>query len=265
MNFEKHHTVRHRPSRDRSRAHKAWEVWSRGEDGDRPHFVEAYADKGEAQRKVSRLRASHPYAHYMLKHRRVASARTFGTRGHRRSRRDCVGVHTHDSAIGARRSSRDRLTTAKRRALRSTQFALPRRRALPIENASHVRNAAARLEQMRKRRTVTPAEYRAARARIVRAERRLGIHSRLGIGTSRRRSGRARRDPSGHRVYSYDSSSRLQGSASAELVRESEAEAPTGAVPAYRDERGVWQYVAPSQVDHYRRNLQQDVRTVYVE
>lgn len=66
-------------------------------------------------------------------------------------------------------------------------------------------------------------------------------------------------------VMSYESAARLSGTASEELVAQSEAAAPTGAVPAYRDEAGVWQYVAPSQVDHYRSQLREDVVTVYVE
>jgi hypothetical protein len=65
-------------------------------------------------------------------------------------------------------------------------------------------------------------------------------------------------------VMSYETAETLEGGASEELVRESEAAEPTGAVPAYRDTDGVWQYVAPSQVEHYRRNLRETVVTVYV-
>lgn len=73
---------------------------------------------------------------------------------------------------------RDVLTTRKRENLRSSEFALPERRALPIHDASHARNAAARLEQMRRRRSITEAEYRRAHAAIRRAERRFGIQPR---------------------------------------------------------------------------------------
>jgi hypothetical protein len=68
------------------------------------------------------------------------------------------------------------LTTAQRKRLRSSQFALPERRALPIVDKRHVRNAAARLEQMyRLHGTVTRDEYKEAKVRIWRAEKRLGI------------------------------------------------------------------------------------------
>ncbi len=63
----------------------------------------------------------------------------------------------------------------------------------------------------------------------------------------------------------YDTSALLEGECSAELARQSAEAAPTGAVPAYRDSDGVWQYVEPSQVEHYERNLGESVRTVYVE
>lgn len=66
------------------------------------------------------------------------------------------------------------------------------------------------------------------------------------------------------KVMSYNDASTLRGTASDELVRESESASPTGAVSAYRDQAGVWQYVSPSQVDHYRRQLSEDVVTVYV-
>lgn len=77
-----------------------------------------------------------------------------------------------------RDTRRDVLSTRKREKLRRSQFALPKRRALPIHNAAHARNAAARLEQMRKRGTVSRAEYAKAHRAILRAERRFGIQSR---------------------------------------------------------------------------------------
>ena len=68
------------------------------------------------------------------------------------------------------------------------------------------------------------------------------------------------------RVVSGDTGARLAGGASAALIRESEAAAPTGMVPAYYDAaRGLWDYVAPSEQDHYRRNLGIESQTVYVE
>ena len=68
-----------------------------------------------------------------------------------------------------------KLTAAARKRLPSSAFALPERRALPIHNAAHVRNAAARLAQMKKRGTVTRAEYTQAKGRIEKAEKRLKI------------------------------------------------------------------------------------------
>lgn len=65
-------------------------------------------------------------------------------------------------------------------------------------------------------------------------------------------------------VRSYDTGVRLVGTPSDELAARS-AEVDTGAVAAYRDDAGVWQYVPDAQVDHYRRNLRCDVVTVYVE
>ncbi len=65
-------------------------------------------------------------------------------------------------------------------------------------------------------------------------------------------------------VRSYETSGTLSGTPSAELIEQSGA-VDTGAVPAYRDEAGVWQYVAPSQVSHYRDQLREEIVTVYVE
>ena len=71
---------------------------------------------------------------------------------------------------------RDRLTTKERNRLPDYAFALPERRALPLHDAAHVRNAAARLEQMRSfYRSVTPSEYRRARQAILRRQAELGI------------------------------------------------------------------------------------------
>jgi hypothetical protein len=66
-----------------------------------------------------------------------------------------------------------KLTAAERRKIPRSRYALPKRRALPLGDARHVRNAASRLEQMRKRGTVTLSEYRSARRRIEEARKRL--------------------------------------------------------------------------------------------
>lgn len=68
-----------------------------------------------------------------------------------------------------------RLTTAQRRRIPASGFALPKRRALPIIDSGHVRAAAGRLGQMKKRGSVTATEYKEARRRILEAEARFGI------------------------------------------------------------------------------------------
>ena len=52
--------------------------------------------------------------------------------------------------------------------------------------------------------------------------------------------------------------------ASRVLVRESRA-CLTGAVPAYMDHQGEWQYVSPSLVNEYCRHFGRNVRIVYVD
>jgi hypothetical protein len=200
------------------KSHHAWEVWSRGDRYNEPGFVEAFKDKGEAERRIRRLRLSHPHVHYMLKHRRVAAHHQFGSRAHtrahardlfgssrrppvriRKSRRrkvsreiDTLIRHGYSPRYAAQvayhprahRGHRDKLTAAQRRRLPAREYALPARRALPIEDPRHIRNAAARLEQMRRRGTVTKSEYLHALRRIRRAEKAHGIRHRV---KSRRR------------------------------------------------------------------------------
>jgi hypothetical protein len=60
--------------------------------------------------------------------------------------------------------SRDRIST--------TKFAFPKQRKEPLENASHVRNAAARFDQVE---GVTQAERTAAWKRIKAAAKRYGV------------------------------------------------------------------------------------------
>jgi hypothetical protein len=69
-----------------------------------------------------------------------------------------------------------RVSAAKRRSLKPSQFALPERRALPLYDAERAANAASRLAQMHNRGTVTEREYRSALKRVRAAERRFGIH-----------------------------------------------------------------------------------------
>lgn len=63
------------------------------------------------------------------------------------------------------------------------------------------------------------------------------------------------------RVYDYDTQN-LLGMPTAQLARRS-AESDTGAVPAYLDSNGRWEYVTPQQRDDYRR-MNVDVLRVYV-
>jgi hypothetical protein len=62
------------------------------------------------------------------------------------------------------KATRDRISTGK--------FAFPKQRKEPLENASHVRNAAARFDQVE---GVTAAERRAAWKRIEAAAKRYGV------------------------------------------------------------------------------------------
>ncbi len=63
-------------NRDASRHPFAWQLWS-VEDGRPAYFVNAYKDKRAAQDKMRRLKRSHPYQRYTLKHRRTDPKRLF--------------------------------------------------------------------------------------------------------------------------------------------------------------------------------------------
>lgn len=64
-------------------------------------------------------------------------------------------------------------------------------------------------------------------------------------------------------VFDYDTGRLLPGKPSEELIKKSGA-TPEGAVSAYLDDDKVWQYVMPSQKQHYKENLQEIVKTVFV-
>ena len=64
------------------------------------------------------------------------------------------------------------LDAAKRNAIDDAKFAFPKQRKEPIENASHVRNAIARFDQVE---GVTDAERDAAWKRIVAAAKKHGV------------------------------------------------------------------------------------------
>ena len=65
-----------------------------------------------------------------------------------------------------------KLTKAARDGISETKFAFPKQRKEPLENASHVRNAVARFNQVK---GVTEVERRAAWKRIQSAAKRYGV------------------------------------------------------------------------------------------
>jgi hypothetical protein len=65
-----------------------------------------------------------------------------------------------------------KLKTSTRKQIPTTKFAFPKQRKEPLENASHVRNAAARFNQVE---GVTEAERREAWKRIQAAAKRFGV------------------------------------------------------------------------------------------
>jgi hypothetical protein len=65
-----------------------------------------------------------------------------------------------------------KLTKPARDRMSTTEFAFPKQRKEPLENASHVRNAIARFHQVK---DVTEAERRAAWKRIQSAAKRYGV------------------------------------------------------------------------------------------
>jgi hypothetical protein len=65
-----------------------------------------------------------------------------------------------------------KLTKPNRDRISTTNFAFPKQRKEPLENASHVRNAAARFDQVK---DVTEAERKEAWKRIQAAAKRHGV------------------------------------------------------------------------------------------
>ena len=65
-----------------------------------------------------------------------------------------------------------KLTTTTRERISTPKFAFPKQRKEPLENASHVRNAAERFNQVK---GVTAAERSAAWKRIRSAAKRYGV------------------------------------------------------------------------------------------
>jgi phage I-like protein len=71
------------------------------------------------------------------------------------------------------------ISADKRNALPGTAFAIPSKRAYPLDTAARVRNAAARLEQMHKRGKVSDADYKTAKGHIAAAAKKFGIDSKF--------------------------------------------------------------------------------------
>ena len=65
-----------------------------------------------------------------------------------------------------------KLSQPARERIPATKFAFPKQRKEPLENASHVRNAAARFDQVQ---GVTEAERQAAWKRIQSAAKKYGV------------------------------------------------------------------------------------------
>jgi len=65
------------------------------------------------------------------------------------------------------------LNAKKRDKLPDSSFAFPKERKLPLNDASHVRNAAARFNQVE---GVSAAEKGPAKAKIERAAKKKGVH-----------------------------------------------------------------------------------------
>jgi hypothetical protein len=158
------HRVRRRGERDPARSGRQhFRVIYRGLDGHERHYDTTAASLDDARDNA------------LLRHRNVRVERLHSTklpRGYRRR------VEEERDPAPRRRGRLDRqhhLTAAQRRAIPLSKYALPAREALPIEDPAHIRNAAARLEQMRRRGTVTPREYASALRAIRAAEARHGI------------------------------------------------------------------------------------------
>jgi hypothetical protein len=78
----------------------------------------------------------------------------------------------HHGLLGEENKIRAKLTKPARDRISATKFAFPKQRKEPLENASHVRNAVARFNQVK---GVTDAERRAAWKRIQSAAKRYGV------------------------------------------------------------------------------------------
>ena len=81
-------------------------------------------------------------------------------------------IRGYSSSMAARRQSKNELDAEDRDAMPDSAFAFPRQRKEPLNDASHVRNAIARFDQVR---DATDAERAEAFKRIKRAAKRHGV------------------------------------------------------------------------------------------
>jgi hypothetical protein len=81
-------------------------------------------------------------------------------------------IRVKETVNGEERKIMAKLTKPTRDQISTSKFAFPKQRKEPLENASHVRNAAARFNQVE---GVTEAERRAAWKRIESAAKRYGV------------------------------------------------------------------------------------------
>lgn len=87
-------------------------------------------------------------------------------------------------------SDRVNLISAKKRnALPDSSFALPKQRKYPLDTAPRVRNATARLEQMKKAGKVSSEEYAEAKKRIAAAAKKFGVSSEYNAPKKRKPAG----------------------------------------------------------------------------
>ena len=74
--------------------------------------------------------------------------------------------------MAAKKQSAGELSTDQRNAMSDSTYAFPKERKEPLNNASHVRNAAARFDQVK---GVSPEEKKTAFSKIKKAAKKFGV------------------------------------------------------------------------------------------
>lgn len=93
-------------------------------------------------------------------------------------------VHKERPLEGAKKRALKPITTPQRKALPRSAFALPSKRAYPVHDEAHAKNAMARLEQNKA--SLSKTEYALAKRNILKAYKRFGIkHDGKTVGTTR--------------------------------------------------------------------------------